>query len=210
MVLRNVTRHPLRAAASVFGIGFAVAILMIGFVFADAIEQLIDDAVLGRRAAGRHRHFRRAAIGRRAVRARPAAGRHRGGAAADGRGARPRRAIASATWRITGVPAGCRASSASSIATATRSGCRPRASCCRRSLADVLGVGPGDAGDARSARGRAGRCARCPSPDSSTTSMGLVDLHGSRRAASADAGRRVASGALLLVDAASEAALRRR
>jgi putative ABC transport system permease protein len=42
MVLRNVTRHPLRAAATTFGIGFAVAILMIGFVFSDAIEQLID------------------------------------------------------------------------------------------------------------------------------------------------------------------------
>jgi putative ABC transport system permease protein len=42
MVLRNVTRHPLRAAASVFGIGFAVAILMIGFVFSDAIERLIQ------------------------------------------------------------------------------------------------------------------------------------------------------------------------
>ena len=42
MVLRNVTRHPLRAAASIFGIGFAVAILMIGFVFADAIERLIE------------------------------------------------------------------------------------------------------------------------------------------------------------------------
>ena len=41
MVLRNVTRHPLRAAASIFGIGFAVAILMIGFVFSDAIERLI-------------------------------------------------------------------------------------------------------------------------------------------------------------------------
>jgi putative ABC transport system permease protein len=42
MVLRNVTRHPFRAAASIFGIGFAVAILMIGFVFADAIERLIE------------------------------------------------------------------------------------------------------------------------------------------------------------------------
>jgi putative ABC transport system permease protein len=41
MVLRNVTRHPLRAAASIFGIAFAVSILMIGFVFSDAIEQLI-------------------------------------------------------------------------------------------------------------------------------------------------------------------------
>jgi putative ABC transport system permease protein len=42
MVLRNVTRHPLRAAASVLGIGFAVAILMIGFVFSDAIDRLIE------------------------------------------------------------------------------------------------------------------------------------------------------------------------
>jgi putative ABC transport system permease protein len=42
MVLRNVSRHPFRAAASVFGIGFAVAILMIGFVFADAMDKLIE------------------------------------------------------------------------------------------------------------------------------------------------------------------------
>jgi putative ABC transport system permease protein len=41
MVLRNVMRHPMRAAASVFGIAFAVAILMIGLVFSDAIERLI-------------------------------------------------------------------------------------------------------------------------------------------------------------------------
>jgi putative ABC transport system permease protein len=41
MVLRNVMRHPVRAAASIFGIGFAVAILMIGFVFTDAMERLI-------------------------------------------------------------------------------------------------------------------------------------------------------------------------
>ena len=41
MVLRNVARRPLRAAASVFGIGFAVAILMVGLVFTDAMERLI-------------------------------------------------------------------------------------------------------------------------------------------------------------------------
>jgi putative ABC transport system permease protein len=41
MVLRNVMRHPFRAAASVFGIAFAVAILMIGFVFNDAIDRLM-------------------------------------------------------------------------------------------------------------------------------------------------------------------------
>ena len=42
MVLRNVLRHPLRAAASIFGIAFAVAVLMIGFVFNDAVDQLIQ------------------------------------------------------------------------------------------------------------------------------------------------------------------------
>ncbi|HKE85081.1 MAG TPA: ABC transporter permease [Vicinamibacterales bacterium] len=42
MVIRNVARHPLRAAASVFGIAFAVAILMIGFVFNGAIDRLIQ------------------------------------------------------------------------------------------------------------------------------------------------------------------------
>jgi putative ABC transport system permease protein len=41
MVVRNVSRHPVRAAASIFGIAFAVAILMIGLVFTDAIDQLI-------------------------------------------------------------------------------------------------------------------------------------------------------------------------
>jgi putative ABC transport system permease protein len=42
MVLRNLARHPFRAGASVFGISFAVAILMIGLVFTDATERLIQ------------------------------------------------------------------------------------------------------------------------------------------------------------------------
>jgi len=41
MVLRNVMRHPFRAAASIIGIAFAVAILMIGFVFNDALDRLM-------------------------------------------------------------------------------------------------------------------------------------------------------------------------
>lgn len=41
MVLRNVWRHPLRAAASVAGIGLAVAVLMIGLVFTHAVDQLV-------------------------------------------------------------------------------------------------------------------------------------------------------------------------
>ena len=41
MVLRNVSRRPLRAGASMFGIAFAVAILMVGLVFTDVIDRLI-------------------------------------------------------------------------------------------------------------------------------------------------------------------------
>jgi putative ABC transport system permease protein len=41
MVLRNMERQPFRASASVFGIGFAIAIMMIGFVFMDAMDALI-------------------------------------------------------------------------------------------------------------------------------------------------------------------------
>ncbi|HEX2339510.1 MAG TPA: FtsX-like permease family protein [Vicinamibacterales bacterium] len=41
MVIRNVARHPFRVGASIFGIAFAVAILMVAFVFVDAIERLI-------------------------------------------------------------------------------------------------------------------------------------------------------------------------
>ena len=42
MVLRNIARHPFRAGASVFGISFAVAILMVGLVFTDATDRLIQ------------------------------------------------------------------------------------------------------------------------------------------------------------------------
>jgi putative ABC transport system permease protein len=41
MVLRNVVRHPVRAAASIVGVGFAAAILVVGFVFIDAMDSLI-------------------------------------------------------------------------------------------------------------------------------------------------------------------------
>jgi MSHA pilin protein MshC len=39
MVLRNIARHPFRAAASVFGISFAVAILMVGVLAVVAIPR---------------------------------------------------------------------------------------------------------------------------------------------------------------------------
>ena len=41
MVLRNVERHPARAAASVLGIGFATAILAVGFFFIDAMDAVM-------------------------------------------------------------------------------------------------------------------------------------------------------------------------
>ncbi len=41
MVLRNVTRHPLRASASIAGIGFAVSIMMISLMFMDGMNALI-------------------------------------------------------------------------------------------------------------------------------------------------------------------------
>jgi putative ABC transport system permease protein len=41
MVLRNIARHPFRSAASIVGIGFAAAILVVGFVFIDAMDELI-------------------------------------------------------------------------------------------------------------------------------------------------------------------------
>ena len=41
MVVRNVARHPFRSMASIVGIGFATAILVVGFVFVDAMDALI-------------------------------------------------------------------------------------------------------------------------------------------------------------------------
>ena len=41
MVLRNIARHPFRSAASIVGVGFAAAILVVGFVFIDAMDDLI-------------------------------------------------------------------------------------------------------------------------------------------------------------------------
>jgi putative ABC transport system permease protein len=41
MVLRNMARHPFRAAASIVGIGLAVAVLMVGLVFTEIMDRLI-------------------------------------------------------------------------------------------------------------------------------------------------------------------------
>jgi putative ABC transport system permease protein len=42
MVIRNVSRHPVRAATSIFGISLAVAMLIVGTFFLDAIDVLMD------------------------------------------------------------------------------------------------------------------------------------------------------------------------
>jgi putative ABC transport system permease protein len=42
MVLRNVERHPVRSLTSLVGIAFAVGILLLGFVFVDAMAQVAD------------------------------------------------------------------------------------------------------------------------------------------------------------------------
>jgi putative ABC transport system permease protein len=42
MILRHLFRHPLRTSAAVFGVAFAVAVLMVGLVFNGAIEHLIQ------------------------------------------------------------------------------------------------------------------------------------------------------------------------
>ncbi|MGE3191791.1 MAG: ABC transporter permease, partial [Vicinamibacterales bacterium] len=42
MVLRNIERQPFRALASVVGIAFATAILLVGFSFIDVMDELID------------------------------------------------------------------------------------------------------------------------------------------------------------------------
>jgi putative ABC transport system permease protein len=41
MVVRNVARHPFRATASIVGVAFAAAILVVGFVFIDAMDRLV-------------------------------------------------------------------------------------------------------------------------------------------------------------------------
>src|SRR5690606_7611961 len=42
MVLRNVERRPVRAFLSALGVGFAVAVLLIGFVMLDSIEFMME------------------------------------------------------------------------------------------------------------------------------------------------------------------------
>ena len=111
---------------------FAVAILMIGFVFNDAIDRLITDAVLGGRAAGRHRQLRRApehaARGTRSARLPGViAVEPQRTVAVRVRAAHRERYLA-----ITGVPADSRLQTHRRSRTASRSACPRPASCSRR------------------------------------------------------------------------------
>ena len=187
MVLRNVTRHPLRAAASIFGIGFAVAILMIGFVFADAIDKLIETQFWVAERQDVTVGFVEPRVGCRPTRARPLARRHGRRAAAHGRGPGPlglSRAVSRPDRRAARFPH-----------EAHRRSRRPAhadAGLRRRHVADPgrrARRGDRRQRDARSARGRpagasgAGDRAR-------RRHHGALDVHGARRGASADAGGR--------------------
>ena len=93
------SRHPFRAAASIVGIAFAVAILMVGFVFIDAIERLI----LTQFWDAERQDVTVTFVEPRSERARyelaRAARRDRGGAAARRCRCACARDTASATWR---------------------------------------------------------------------------------------------------------------
>ena len=42
MIVRNLERNPLKAALSAFGMSLAVALLIVGFYFFDAVERVVD------------------------------------------------------------------------------------------------------------------------------------------------------------------------
>ena len=187
MVLRNVTRHPLRAAASIFGIGFAVAILMIGFVFTDAMDRLIatqfwvaerQDVTVSfvepRSDAARHALARLPGVdrGRTAAHASPCA-------CPLG----PSRALRRAHGRA-----------ADSALQAHRRSRRPRdrdcrrpASCCRRCWRTCSASAPGDTRDGGSARGHPAACDRSTVAGPRGRHAGAGAVHGDGRAPPADA-----------------------
>jgi putative ABC transport system permease protein len=207
MVLRNIASHPFRAAASIAGIGFGAAILVVGFVFIDAMESLIvtqfsiaerQDVTVSfvepRSPAARHALAHLPGVlavePQRAVAARIRAGhRHRNvaitGVLPDAR----LRRIVGDRGQVIGLP--------------------PSGLVLSRLLAEVLAIEPGDTVTVEMLEGQ-----RLVHP---ATVMGVVDdvlglsaytdigtLHAMMREGD------VLSGAALLVDPAKEAALSRR
>ena len=144
MVLRNVTRHPLRAAASIFGIGFAVAILMVGFVFADAIDKLIETQFW----VAERQHVTVGFVEPRSDAARHALARLPGVMAVE-----PQRTVAvrvRSGYRerylgLTGVPAEFPHEAHRRSRRSAHARCRPPASSCRRSWPTCSAWGPATA-----------------------------------------------------------------
>ena len=189
MVLRNVERQPVRAAASIVGIAFAVAVLMVGFVFIDAIERLILTQFWDAERQDVTVTFVEPRSDARALRAGAAARRDRGRAAADG-AVRMRAGHRERYLAITGVPPrrrGCkrivdrdgRADRPAAVGRGAVADAGAACSTSARRHGDARGARRPAAG-ARRARHRRGR--RHP---------GALGLHGHRRAARHDArGRR--------------------
>ena len=151
MVLRNVSRHPFRAAASIFGIAFAVAILMIGFVFSEAIERLILTQFWDAERQDVTVNF----VEPRSERARYELARLPGVIAVEPQRTVPVR-MHVGTPRA--LPGGHRRAAESTPEAHRRSrgtadGCPPSGLVLSQILAQVLDVRPGDSGDARRAGG---------------------------------------------------------
>ena len=204
MVLRNVLRHPFRAGASIFGIGFAVAILMVGLVFVDAMERLIATQFWVAERQDVTVNF----VEPRSADARHALARLPGVVAVE-----PQRTVAARIrsghreryLAITGVPTNSRLRR---IVDRDGRAIRvpPSGVAISKTLADVLGVSAGDRITIEVLEGIR--------PVRDVTLTGIVDdvlglsvymdmaaLHAMMREGD------VASGALLLVDAAQDAAL---
>ena len=91
MMLRNIARHPVRAAFTMLGMALATAILIVSLFTRDTMEQLIDVTYfLADRQDATVELRREAAAGRRHADG-PAAGRARGRAVSRGAGADPQR-----------------------------------------------------------------------------------------------------------------------
>ena len=179
---------------------FAVAILMIGLVFSDAIDRLIETQFWIAERQDVTVSFVEPRADAGAPRARASAGRDRRRAAAQRRrprSRRPPRAVSRADRRAAGSP--LQAHRRSRWATLSDAG--RRASCCRRCSADVLGVTPATASRLEVLEGaRPVRQVSVAGLVDDTMGlamyMDLDDVHRLMREGD------VASGALLLIDSA--------
>ena len=193
MILRNVGRHPVRAATSVIGIAASVSMLVLGTFFLDSIDVLMDLQfnVIQRQdvtvtfvlpASGRALHEMRRLPGviyaepMRAVPARLRASQRSRIVSISGLVANPE------LNRVVDVEAGALRLPPDGLVLSLK-------------LAEVLGVRRGDLGDRRSARRPQARQAR-PRRRHRRGVHGHVGVHGDRRAAPARARGKHAVGRL--------------